>query len=1268
MKRPNTLAKIISMTLVLSILLLTFASCAMFKGSLKLESFTVDRSSVKTAYFLGDEIDFSGIRATVKYSDASLNTELTFDDLTITYDKEITATVGQKPVKVSFQDPHLNVEQSTTVQITVSEDPNAVKHDSYVADATAMKTTYLIGDTIDFTGIKIIEKFTNGGADVEMTDLSKLTYDYSADITATPGIKTVLVKYDGEDAGAVSITVNRPAINEAVLDTTGVTLNYLVGDTVSFDGLKATITYENGKTATITTFTFKTDLATLTNTVGDKNVIVEMVDELSGTTRQATFTVKVDGIVDYTVDTSAMELSCLENEVIDFSKIKVTATYYYGKTELVDFSALAFVHEDNLTATTGSKTVTVKVGESEVGSFIVSVGDIPTATANTENVDLSYRVGETVSLEGLTVTLKFTDGTADQVVALADLVVETALEGLTATAGTKTINVKYQFDAYFIYAELTITVYGIDHYEVDASEMLVKEYIAGNRVVDFTGVKVYAVYLDGGEKALVDASRVTFDAEGVTATAGVKEIPVLVDGASANATVSINVIMNSAQSVVVGGTFDNKYKLNETTDFSGITVTVTYLDGTEEVITDLAKLTFANNKTNDVDVTTVKTVEVSLLDKNNDTVSATFQMVVAVNATVSAFEQNENINAFNTDNAAAGNTAYGAAGFSGEFAVGGQTYMIGDDNEFRYLPTLAVDKDGQDNYLNNYFADIEIEANGTKLDKAPVANSVTNYNYTLNGELYATVDTYNGKYQFARAIDSVKITVKPSAEYYTVPDDITAVTLNAKVIDGYNVYEAWQLSVIDNATYRSDWDVIKTEKGILGLVPSGVILHNDIKVTYEDVPSSFFYQSSDEVQYVNKETGEIKIYKESAGMNYLKDSTYLYIRTGSADLNFQGNFFHIDLNDFPIVASPSIFGADNKMDYGSDYSNAALFLFETLSEDYNFVQDKPADVLDVTMSNVSLKGNAGRDQWQIQKVHGDEINTLEPELVTAGGLIFVKTLRFATSALDNVNNNCFYISYMPAYKGNIDLTNVKCYDSYQNAAFVWGDSTFDVNNSFINGTGGPIVISQSIKPDGGDVYYDPTTNINNTIMETHSSGDEVWFQAVGAVAVLPQIKAFGAGLNDMLALASQMAQLPYTLKGNWVDANGKMNIKAALMNNADSAAAALTDINVQGGVYTDGTGIDRWRQPGADWGAIMAAVQQNPAMAACPFITVYDQAGTAYTLYFVQEGTGGMFYDLSNNMAITDSPNAMAICLALATADEVVFHQGGLSILFEFYH
>ena len=98
MKATRKFSKILLVAVAVS-LVLALASCKLLGGSLTLKSFTVDRSTVKTVYIVGEEIDFSGIKATATYSDESLNKVYTFDELTITYDDDITATPGQKTVK-----------------------------------------------------------------------------------------------------------------------------------------------------------------------------------------------------------------------------------------------------------------------------------------------------------------------------------------------------------------------------------------------------------------------------------------------------------------------------------------------------------------------------------------------------------------------------------------------------------------------------------------------------------------------------------------------------------------------------------------------------------------------------------------------------------------------------------------------------------------------------------------------------------------------------------------------------------------------------------------------------------------------------------------------------------------------------------------------------------------------------------------------------------------------------------------------------------------
>ena len=120
MKTKKTL-KLIAFVAIVA-MVLSFAACSLLQSKLELKSFTVDSSSVKTNYLVGEEIDFSGIKATAKYSDESLDKIYTYSELTITYAADITATVGDKEVTVSFMDPHLNVKQETKVAIKVTSE------------------------------------------------------------------------------------------------------------------------------------------------------------------------------------------------------------------------------------------------------------------------------------------------------------------------------------------------------------------------------------------------------------------------------------------------------------------------------------------------------------------------------------------------------------------------------------------------------------------------------------------------------------------------------------------------------------------------------------------------------------------------------------------------------------------------------------------------------------------------------------------------------------------------------------------------------------------------------------------------------------------------------------------------------------------------------------------------------------------------------------------------------------------------------------------
>ena len=896
MKTVHSL-KVLALAALSLVLLFSLISC----GELEVEKFTPVRDSVKTMYLEGETVDFSGIKVQIQYNDSDLDTELTLaDGLKLEYDANITETAGNKQVKIVYECPHTGTTQEAVLPILVEVDPDAVKHESYVLDTTQMKTSYVLGETVDFTGLKVIEKFTNGGVDEEMTDLSLISYTYdAATITATEGTKQIAVTYNGESAGVITITVNPP----------------------------------------------------------EKNAI---------------------------------------------------------------------------------------------------------------------------------------------------------------------------------------------------------------------------------------------------------------------------------EKILIQGDYNTRFEKGKDPDFTGMSLKVTYKKG-EIVTVDLAKLTFSVN----MNSVGRQTVTVSFLDEiNNEQASTTFSIEVYERKTIVQFEPSDEITEFKTSNENAGKKQYGDAGFESQYE-NKVVYLIGDDNEFTFYPKFTVMNDTMPTILKNGFyseVTLSVKLEGVyktleaKVEDATKPSIVSYY----DGEtLYATVNTYYGRYQFADAAKDkeVKIAVLPDEAHYKVTDTINSITLEAKVVDGYNVTETWQLAVIDNT--QSIWNAHKTEKGIVGISPAAVILHKDIKITAEDLPADFLLTLDRDIVYTNDMTKETKTIK--AGTKYIRDGSRVYIRSCENDFSFEGNFFTLDLSEFPLAPSPVVFGEE--LGYGNDFSNMTLFYFQHNTEQWD---EAPEEMANIVMENFSLRGNAGIDKW----VDSDE------NLVSAGGVIFMKAVDYTDVIVQNANITSCFISFFSDLDGYLTIDTVKVYDSYQNVLYIWGNRKCDVKNSYFVRAGGPMAIVQSLYRENNTIVKPATISVTDTVIESGLTGEEIWFAAVQATQLVSQ----------------QVKPLLYGLEqagiGQFMSADGKMNIVSAMISDTGSGFSDLNAVvgngAMTGTILVNGGGLDR-QYTDPLWSQVLA----HPAFAqGAAFLTVGTGAD-ALILY----SDGEKLYDYAGNEFGT-LPEHQAMGYTFATADYFALSQGGLTVVF----
>ena len=351
-----------------------------------------------------------------------------------------------------------------------------------------------------------------------------------------------------------------------------------------------------------------------------------------------------------------------------------------------------------------------------------------------------------------------------------------------------------------------------------------------------------------------------------------------------------------------------------------------------------------------------------------------------------------------------------------------------------------------------------------------------------------------------------------------------------------------------------------------------MILHSDLKITADVIPQAFQYTLSESYSIMYKtgstEQGWVMKKPEEFGLSrtFLFDkssnnqhySIYEHTIPNGNDFAIYGNYFEMDATQLPLVASFEASGVEGYTYYGNDFSNVALIHIFGNTDTVN-TDDKKADE-EFGFYNLAVKGNAKPDQILVDmnKTTGGQ----KDSLIYGGGVIFTK-IKGATAVFDNVRTYTFFISFFPEFKATVNYNQTKCYDSFQNAIYAWNQVNVNVTNSYFKRAGGPLILMTHEDPEN-DTNKERIPHMvidDNSVMEAYLSGTEVWFQIVNAGGIISPIK-------DMNALFK-------TLGMSYVNAEGKMNIIAALFCDTQDAVDAVNNIAVQGTFAYKTAYIDR---------------------------------------------------------------------------------------------
>ena len=511
-----------------------------------------------------------------------------------------------------------------------------------------------------------------------------------------------------------------------------------------------------------------------------------------------------------------------------------------------------------------------------------------------------------------------------------------------------------------------------------------------------------------------------------------------------------------------------EYELGETPDFSAVKATVIYNDDTTEVV-GYESLVFGELDTSTPGKKTLTISYDDFIAYKSVTVkgagydpSALSIVKVSLPDSLADFEASRN-------------------GFTNK----SHGYVVGDDNSFYLsLKILAISADNIPQVITSYVSESQVYIQGSEepLEGAELA-------------LYVSIDEEKNSFDFTEVAIGKTFTISTRPRDIA-EDKISSFTksFTVTVVDGYNIYEAYELNYIttnpDGFNFADVYtdetrtslqivdDFLRTEKNSTRPENiSSVVLHNHLTIERTDLPREFFFDK-------NRANGFL-------------DDIYLFdhILTEEAPrFTIHGNYFSVYTYNLPTVIAE---GANQN----DGISAAVLFGFDVgfeLNINYDHTR------FSTTINNLHIADD--------NSTSSDENKTAESML----GLTAIRTYSHFVN-LNNIRIEAFLCSLIAVTDYHtVNVTDCKFTNSWHNHVSLISSNptqesdeepldkstyprlTLNIKNSVISKSGGPAIICQTSDPEynrnkhsGPDVYISEDSTVESWV-----TGSEAWFTSI----------------------------------------------------------------------------------------------------------------------------------------------------------------------------
>ncbi len=338
------------------------------QATVRAKSIAITKQPTKVEYESGDIFDPTGMEVTATMTDGT--TKVVTD---YTYSKAA-LTASDTRVKITYQGKTAYVSIKVTfvrkaTSISIEENP--------------AKMTYVVGETFDPTGMKVVGIMNDNTREV-ITD-----YDYDKKGALTLSDTVVTITYGNLKATLV-IKVEEEKMSSIEITKKPTKLAYVVGEKFDKTGMEISGVTQSGKKSAIELNEVTIDKDGVALTAEDKIVTVTYKD-FETTLKIAVSASKLTGI---RVDADNVKTTYWEGDNLDPNGLKVFAQYEDDSEKEIDLGDLEF---DKTKVAKGDTSVTVSYGGFEKSIAIivkekittVNVDGIKTVRVEAEHLDTS---------------------------------------------------------------------------------------------------------------------------------------------------------------------------------------------------------------------------------------------------------------------------------------------------------------------------------------------------------------------------------------------------------------------------------------------------------------------------------------------------------------------------------------------------------------------------------------------------------------------------------------------------------------------------------------------------------------------------------------------------------------------------------------------------------------------------------------------------------------------------------------------------------------